>query len=166
MNFDALIAKYNGTVINDYGGDTPCVSFIRSAKDAGDDCVIWKFHVNNSGYGTLRINNKTVYAHRISLELHSGVVPKEGQQACHSCNNRLCINPSHLRWGSRVENMADARKHGTLAIGERVGGSKLTTPQVIEIKKDKRSLREVASEYGVSIGTVCDIRKKRTWAWL
>jgi hypothetical protein len=32
---------------------------------------------------------------------------------CHACNNDKCSNPKHLYWGTRKENVDDARKNGT-----------------------------------------------------
>ena len=32
---------------------------------------------------------------------------------CHLCGNEKCSNPKHLYWGTRKENVADARDHGT-----------------------------------------------------
>lgn len=31
---------------------------------------------------------------------------------CHACHNGLCSNPKHLYWGTRKENVADAKSQG------------------------------------------------------
>ena len=63
-------------------------------------------------------------------------------------NNKL----ENLCWGTRQENTDDKKTHGTLPIGERSGTHKLTIEDVIKIRKEygKKSLRKLASEYGVS----------------
>lgn len=32
---------------------------------------------------------------------------------CHACNNEKCSNPKHLYWGTRKENVEDAKNNGT-----------------------------------------------------
>ena len=32
---------------------------------------------------------------------------------CHTCHNDKCSNPEHLYWGSRKENIDDAKRNGT-----------------------------------------------------
>lgn len=43
--------------------------------------------------------------------------------ALHSCDNPPCCNPSHLRWGTQKENVADAMAKGRHRPGPRRVGS-------------------------------------------
>jgi len=63
-------------------------------------------------------------------------------------NNKL----ENLCWGTRQENVDDKKRHGSLPVGERSGTHKLTTKDVLIIRKEygKKSLRKLASEFGVS----------------
>lgn len=86
------------------------------ARLDGGRCWIWLGYKTKNGYGQVSmgsIHNRTIiFAHRLSYELHKGVVP-DGMLILHSCNNRECVNPDHLRIGTRLENSQDARISGT-----------------------------------------------------
>ena len=73
----------------------------------------WEFSGSRGrhGYGQLRIDGHKVGAHRVAYEAWVEPVP-EGLHVLHSCNNRACINPAHLRVGNHVENMADLAASG------------------------------------------------------
>lgn len=132
-----------------------------------DDCIVWPYSTS-CGYGYLRVNGRNVRVHRHVLALISG-----GDQpdfhACHSpgiCHKRSCINPRHLRWATKADNEADKVIDGTSNRGERQGRSKLTELDVLAIREDGRKLSEIASDYGISIMTVSEIRRRITWTWL
>lgn len=58
-----------------------------------------------AGYGKFGIGaNKTVTAHRLSLELAGTPVP-EAKDVDHICGNRACVNPDHLRVTTRKQNL-------------------------------------------------------------
>lgn len=77
----------------------------------GHGCVFWPFGV---GYGALRVDGKKVTATRHMCALAHGDPPKPNLDAAHSCGNGHlgCVNPNHLRWATRSENVADAMNHG------------------------------------------------------
>jgi hypothetical protein len=95
--------------------------------------------------------------------------PTDGADAAHSCGNRGCVNPRHLRWASRSENQMDRVVHGTSNRGERCASAKLGEAEAREIKALLRSGATVsgtARAFGVHANTVRDIKYSRTWAWL
>jgi hypothetical protein len=73
-----------------------------------------------------------------------------------------------LAWKTPAENEADKVEHGTVALGERHGHSKLTIDQVRRIRSmvsDGNAQSDVAISFGVHQVTVSDIVTGRTWSW-
>lgn len=86
-----------------------------AAESATDECIIWPYAKTRAGYGTIRSRSTT--AHRLVLELVSGPPPGADMDAAHApliCHNRACVNPRHLRWATRTENIADKILDGTM----------------------------------------------------
>ena len=98
------------------------------------DCWEWTGARQLGGYGQIRIARKTFPVHRIAYELVKGVIPK-GLLVCHHCDNKPCVNPSHLFLGTHWDNAHDALKKGRLAVGERIAQSKLSERDVLEIRR-------------------------------
>lgn len=65
--------------------------------------------------------------------------------------------PGNCRWATAKEQAAN-RVYGPPP------KQKLTAAQVVQIRRDQRIAREVATDYDVTIGTIRNIRARRTWA--
>lgn len=139
----------------------------RGAKSDSAECVIWPFHVAENGYG-IAGSGPAGGAHRSACIIAHGPPPSPDHEVAHSCNTRSCINGRHLRWATRTENMADKVGHGTLPLGEAVWNAKLTAADVLEIRRleGRCTLREAGERYGVHLGTIHAIWKRRAWKWL
>jgi hypothetical protein len=139
----------------------------RSMPEPNSGCWIWLGATNN-GYGVARYRSKSKNAHRLSYELLNGVSVIDGIDVCHKCDNRACVNPDHLFLGTRKENMQDCARKGRIKpplplMGDESPNSKLNASQVISIRSDKRSQRQIAKAYGVNRGTIAAILHRKTW---
>lgn len=132
------------------------------AKPTESGCLIWPGYIEDTGYGRATYKGRRWWAHRLTYTLKVGPIP-EGKVVCHTCDNRRCVNAAHMFIGTRTDNSADMIAKGRSAKGERHSQSKLTAKQVLQIKRDTRPRRIVAKEHGISIGTVGDILRGKTW---
>ena len=144
------------------------MAFLEAALNADtQECILWPFAVDTRGYGAVKWKGRQRQAHRVSLILATGEDRPAEFDARHAplaCHNRLCINPAHLMWGSRQDNMEDRDVDGSTARGERNGQSKLTEEQVRAIRSDDRAARLVAADFGIHKQTVIGIRARKRWA--
>jgi hypothetical protein len=63
---------------------------VRSAS-----CWNWTGALTKDGYGTVTVDGRTQYAHRVAYEMERGQIPA-GLVMDHLCRNRRCVNPDHL----------------------------------------------------------------------
>lgn len=127
-------------------------------------CWNWTGKLMWHGYGRMELNEKQMYAHRASLVIHNGPIP-DGKIVCHTCDNRACVNPSHLYLGTAQDNSNDAISRDRLQRGERRYNSKLTAENVAEIRTlfGVKTDIEIARQFGVSDSSIYNIRKGKRW---
>lgn len=91
-------------------------------------CHEWTAALSH-GYGAIgiwdKIQKKTIplKAHRVAWEIEYGPIPdlpgSHGGVIRHTCDNRSCVNPKHLRLGTQGDNVQDQIDRGTLHTPER-----------------------------------------------
>lgn len=134
----------------------------------GFSCLEWPFGKSNNGYGTIRINRRKHFVHRLVCERVHGPAPANAD-AAHACGNRSCVNPSHLRWATRQENMMDAQAHGTILGVNRGKRVKLRAEDIPAIRSKLSqgvSVAIIAAAYRVSEGCIYSIRSGKNWRWV
>lgn len=126
-------------------------------------CLIWMGPVSKrTGYGHMVIKAQAKMPHRVAWEVANGPIPA-GMMVLHRCDVRTCINPEHLFLGTHKDNMRDMAAKRRAAAGDQNGSTKLTPQQVCEIRGSLLSQAQLAKDYGVSGGTISNIKTMKNW---
>jgi hypothetical protein len=140
--------------------------------------LIHKGEVNSHGYHCVRLRKVRHSTHRLVCEAFHGPCPKGKTDVAHFDGDRLNNAAGNLRWATRAENVADAKRHGTFVgdtseatmasvaagrAGERNPFAKLTQGAVDEIRASDEPHRTIARRLGVADGTIRKIRKGELW---
>jgi hypothetical protein len=112
-------------------------------------CWIWQWAVSpRTGYGM----HKGRPAHRVVWQEHHGPLA-EGVHLHHRCEKRLCVNPAHLEPISAADHVRHHRSPLTLEDAEAIRSA----------PRGYGTGRALAAHYGVGEGTICAIRKGRSF---
>lgn len=130
-------------------------------------CWICTSHKPSSaGYPRIRRNGKLIQLHRYVYSKYVGKIP-DGYCIMHTCDNRMCINPNHLKAGTIADNNTDMYTKGRNSPfpPERTYKKKLSVSDVVAIRKkvQSKSVVSVAKEYRVNEETIRRIKLRRTW---
>lgn len=140
-----------------------------------DECWPWVAKSKVAGYGTISRGGRygeKVLSHRAVWELTHGPIPPDGPGhhgwvVLHTCDNRACCNPAHLRLGSQTDNVKDMdakrRRVAVVQRGEAHHETKITEDDVRAIRASPLSNTELARQYGMWRQTIRNIRIGKTW---
>jgi hypothetical protein len=122
-------------------------------------CIESIYASNSSGYPVKEVGGKTLYHHRLIAGASKGEV------VLHTCDNKRCVNPDHLKLGTPAENSADMVSKGRQTKGEDSHLSRLSEFLVKEIRsvQGDMSSREAAALFGCSKTNILDIWKRKIW---
>ncbi len=112
-------------------------------------CREWTGSVTQKdGYGQFRQGDKVRPAHIVSYEFAHGPV-QDGLVLLHTCDNRRCVNPEHLKPGTQAANVDDMVQKDRAVIQ----GTTLSKAEVAQARKRVaagESQQDVAASFGVS----------------
>jgi predicted XRE-type DNA-binding protein len=130
-------------------------------------CWVWRGKTHQQGYGRFLLGKKYWLTHRLAWFLDAHVLPDD-RDVCHKCDNPPCVNPDHMFLGSHRDNMMDASRKGRMARGERAHLAKLTSVQVLEIRRlyDSGNFTQVqlAQKFGVDKSGISRIVTRKKWS--
>lgn len=133
-----------------------------------------------------------MHVHRIVCTAFHGIPVRSKNHAAHKDGDGTNNHRDNLRWATPSENEADKVAHGRsrlgkptqtrperlargpthgrytmperTARGERTATSKLTVDKVVKIRKDSRSRKQIAADYGITVTMVGYIVRGISWA--
>ena len=142
----------------------------RVEKGTNSGCWFWKGAKDRRGYGHLGRggkDTKNYMAHRVSYEIHIGIIP-EGLIICHSCDNPNCVNPFHLFAGTNSDNQKDSFNKGRHNMkGESHPNSTLTTQDALSIRElhtNGVKSSQIAPAFNITHQTVNKVNSRTRWA--
>ena len=82
----------------------------------------------------------------------------------HKDSNRANNDLSNLEWCTQSDNVIHGYTNGFHSTkGIKNGNSKLTVEQVISIRKDERSYKDISKDYSIAPTTVGNIKNRYVW---
>lgn len=130
-----------------------------------DECWLWTATKDRQGYGAIMMrDHKPRRAHHVALHLDGRPRPGDAH-TLHACDNRACVNPRHLRWGTIAENARDKAAKGRCpdTSGENHAFHKLTVQDVIDIRGSDETHRALGKKFGVSHSTIGAAKRREKW---
>jgi hypothetical protein len=94
--------------------------WLRVEKRSEGECWNWIGGQTVKGYGVIGTRGRErTTVHRVSWAIHNGRAIPDGMWVLHSCDNRLCVNPGHLRLGTNDDNVRDRVERKRTRTGRR-----------------------------------------------
>ncbi len=118
-----------------------------------DQCWQWIGATQSQGYGSFSINGKTYLAHRISFIISQGEIP-EGLCVLHHCDNRCCVNPSHLFLGTIKDNVQDMIIKGRRANRQLILSGERVYLLLELARNSDMNYKQIAGAFNISTYTV------------
>jgi hypothetical protein len=127
--------------------------FWKYVKKTYGGCWLWtgssgKANPRSEPYGRFWVlcglRLRCVRPHVLSYQMHVDD-PQPGMVVMHTCDNTLCVNPAHLREGTRADNLHDALRKG------RFRGLRMT-PEILRAMRDMRASGRTVADVALAVG--------------
>lgn len=142
---------------------------IHPYKPELGNCHLWTGNVGSNGYGIVRVgygtDRRMSGAHRVAYTLYVGPIGV-AKHICHSCDNKLCVNPLHLFEGTNLENRHDSARKGRARSGDsrlNLEQRKALLQRTTEIPHTTENVKVICTEFGISRSTVYQVYNGRLY---
>ncbi len=129
-------------------------------------CRLWRGTIDSHGYARIqpRSGCPAVLVSRLIL----GLTKEDARVAMHACDNRACVEPSHLRPGSVAENAHDCTVKGRWnpVRGDSSHLARLTPRDVHEIRRMSRegaTYKQISDRLGLAPSTIGCVVRRVSW---
>ena len=133
---------------------------IKASQHKSKRCLDWPFALS-AGYGTVSVKRVMHTASHAVCVIVYGSPPSPKHVASHSCDNRRCVAPAHLKWDTQKNNLIAAvqRKRTT---------TKVTAEVVLRMRAldGKLPRRQIALRFNLSVTQTHRILDRESWSWL
>lgn len=133
----------------------------RTFDSAG--CKIWLGMVDSGGYAKAKISPywpKGTRISRVVLAVKLGRIPNKVEWACHTCDNPLCVEPSHIYCGNATSNNRDTVRRGRHRCQYAKTDDGMKREIVSRYITGGISQEKLAKEYGISQVRVSQIVRR------
>lgn len=139
----------------------------KFVQRGADECWEWTA-TNKDGYGQFFVSRErgVVPAQTFSVELATGVRCPEDREGCHTCDNPPCVNPAHVYYGTRKQNVGDMFARGRAVVGEQRSNAKFTADQIIDMRTRFAAGENgavICRQYGITGGRLSNIVNGKEW---
>lgn len=158
--------------------NNPIDSFCEKwERDHNTGCWNWISKAKRKHYGSFcstALGSEHIGAHRASWLIFRCDEPIGDKYVLHKCDNKLCVNPSHLFLGTQSENMQDMMKKGRKGNRGKKWARHGVENKKAKLNDDKvREMRllhsqgwngpKLAERFGVHPSVAWDVVKRKTW---
>ena len=138
----------------------------KTERDPETGCEEWTGALDLDGYGVFWLDGKTHRAHRVSYQWFYHTL-EDGDVLLHTCDNPICVEPTHLSIGSQSDNLTDMKEKGRAAKGVDNANTKLQESDIHTIRRLLKmgfSPTKIATKFEVDAAAIKDIQTGRTWS--